>query len=304
MPRNKRFEGDMTAIGSVRTPPFACLPDSHALFNNRHKRFELLRRTSPVADYIGFLSMLAKAQHETVQRFASLLPGAPISKNAGLYGVPPLDRLTIAGLPVFQDMTDDFFARVKQAELNKPSEYALADIKADRAKRTACVENLVNGFVVAEDMAQHVFIMAALQVLMTLAAGSLEEKALKPLEKNLCPACGGTHSATIIVGWNEAEGTRFCSCLYCGTMWHYVRIKCTFCEATGGIEYREIEGGPGSILAETCKHCGKYCKQVDHQKDISMDVFADDIGSIALDLLMRDNGLFSRGAFNSFMVGY
>jgi len=83
-----------------------------------------------------------------------------------------------------------------------------------------------------------------------------------------------------------------------------VRIKCTFCEATGGTEYREIEGGPGSILAETCKSCGHYCKLIDQQKNISMDVFADDIGSIALDALMQDAGTYSRGAFNPFMMGY
>jgi len=304
MPRNKKFEGDVTEIGTVRAPPFCRLPDIHTLFDRRHKRFELLKLTSPMAGYISFLSTLAKAQHETAQNFSACSFNDSIRESMALSCTLLPDHLKLAGLPVFQDIMDDFFSRVEGAELNKPSGYALADVKADKSKRVACAANLVNGFIAVKDMAQHIFVMAPLQVLITLATRSLDVKVLKPLEKNLCPACGGTHSASMIVGWNEAEGTRFCSCLYCGTIWHYVRIKCTFCESTGGIEYREIEGGPGSILVETCKNCGKYCKQINHQKDMSMDIFADDIGSIALDLLMRNNGIFSRGAFNPFMAGY
>ena len=32
MPRNKKFEGDMTEVGHMRTPPFVRLPDINTLF--------------------------------------------------------------------------------------------------------------------------------------------------------------------------------------------------------------------------------------------------------------------------------
>lgn len=294
----------MTAIGSVRTPPFARLPDACALFGGRHRRFELLQPTSPVADYIGFLAMIAKAQQKTAQKFsAGLFEDA--ADNAPLAGsAPPLDRLALAALPVFQSIATDFLAQMERAPLNRPTGQALSDIKGRLPGLRALAANLVHGAVPAQQLALHVLALAALQILLALAAQRLDANRLKPQERNLCPACGGTHSGAMIAGWSEAEGARFCSCLYCGTLWHYVRIKCTFCGATGGIEYREIDGGPGSILAETCQSCGRYCKQMDHQKDMAMNVFADDIGSIGLDLLVRDSGAFSRGAFNPFMTGY
>ena len=39
-----------------------------------------------------------------------------------------------------------------------------------------------------------------------------------------------------------------------------MRIKCALCGSTKGIAYQELEGGPGTIKAETCDACRTYVK--------------------------------------------
>jgi FdhE protein len=107
----------------------------------------------------------------------------------------------------------------------------------------------------------------------------------------------------MVVGWQGAHGTRYCGCGLCGTLWNYVRIKCTLCASTKGISYQEIEGGPGTVKAETCDSCRGYLKVLQQHKDPAVDIIADDVASLALDLLVREAG-FRRGGVNPFLLGY
>ena len=100
----------------------------------------------------------------------------------------------------------------------------------------------------------------------------------------------------------EAEGTRYCSCSLCGTLWNIVRVKCVLCSSGKGIGYQEIEGGAGTIKAECCDNCRGYVKIFHQQKDAALDPVADDIASLGLDLLLR-NGRYRRGSFNPFLLG-
>jgi FdhE protein len=108
---------------------------------------------------------------------------------------------------------------------------------------------------------------------------------------------------SLVVGWEGAHGTRFCACALCGTLWNYVRIKCTLCGTTKGIAYQGIEGDAGTIKAETCESCRGYVKILHQHKDPALDPIADDVATLALDLLLRDAGL-RRGAVNPFLLGY
>lgn len=302
MPRNKKFEGDMTQIGTQRQPPFAHLPQ--ALFEGRAARFARLAPTSPVKEYMEFLGAITTAQAQTSNRFQEADFAAALNLDGKAVSMPPvnLDRLIKA--PVFEEIAQEFFTQLDAVPMPQSAKDALAVIRNNKEMRETAAHNLLRQTVPASELAQHIFMLAALQVAAALAASKVDEKTLKPQQGNLCPACGGTHFASMIVGWPNAEGTRFCSCLYCGTLWNVVRVKCTFCDATGGIEYREIEGGPGTITAECCETCGRYCKQMNGQKDMGFDVFADDIGSLALDLLLQEGGQYQRGAFNPFMSGF
>ena len=57
------------------------------------------------------------------------------------------------------------------------------------------------------------------------------------------------------------------------------------------------------MKAETCDSCRGYVKILNQQKEPDVDPIADDVASLALDLLVREAG-FSRGAVNPFLTGY
>jgi FdhE protein len=118
-----------------------------------------------------------------------------------------------------------------------------------------------------------------------------------------CPACGGPPVSSLIVGWPNAHGSRFCSCALCGTLWNYVRARCTACGSTEKVSYREVEGGNGNIKAEVCESCRSYVKVLYQHKDPALDAVADDIASLGLDLLVRGEE-YRRAGFNPFLLGY
>ena len=154
-----------------------------------------------------------------------------------------------------------------------------------------------------EALAEHVYVAAALQVHFARLAARLDPARLVPVGDGACPACGGPPATSLLVGWPGSHGARFCACWLCGTMWNYVRIKCVLCGSTEGVAYKEVEGGPGTVKAETCEKCRGYVKILNQQKEPEVDPVADDVASLALDLLVREAG-FSRGAVNPFLIGY
>jgi FdhE protein len=152
-------------------------------------------------------------------------------------------------------------------------------------------------------LADHLFVAAPLQVHFARQAARLDGKRLVPVGDGACPACGGPPVSSLVVGWRGAHSTRFCACSLCGTMWNYVRIKCTLCGSTEAVGYRQIEGGSDEVRAECCDKCHGYVKIMQQLKNPGLDPVADDVASLALDLLVREQG-YHRGAFNPFLLGY
>jgi FdhE protein len=104
----------------------------------------------------------------------------------------------------------------------------------------------------------------------------------------------------------DTSGTRYLHCALCQTEWHMVRIKCTHCESTKGITYQELESASGealaatmapkgSVRAECCDECGHYLKIVSMDKDPHVDPVADDLATVALDLLVSEAGKVRHG---------
>jgi FdhE protein len=126
---------------------------------------------------------------------------------------------------------------------------------------------------------------------------------LKPLGDGVCPACGGAPVASAILGSQGAHGTRFCTCSLCATQWHVVRIKCVLCESTEGIAYQALDCGPQPVQAETCEKCRGYVKILHQHKDPELEPFADDVATLGLDILLREDG-YRRAGVNPFLLGY
>jgi FdhE protein len=174
---------------------------------------------------------------------------------------------------------------------------------ADGGTREIMTQAVLAYAIPAEALAEHGYVAAALQVHFARTAARLDARLLVPVGDGLCPVCGGPPAASMVVGWHGAHGSRYCGCALCGTLWNYVRIKCTLCASTKGIAYQEVEGGPGSVKAETCRNCHCYVKILQQHVDPGVDIVADDVATLDLDLLMRDTG-FRRGGMNPFLLGY
>jgi FdhE protein len=218
--------------------------------------------------------------------------------------MPPLDRNRFASDRVFDAALGRLLQLADGIDMPDTARSALARVTdADAGTRNAMVRAVLTNEIPVEAFAEHVFVAAALQVHYARLASRLAAKRLVPVGDGACPVCGGAPVSSMVVGWQGAHNSRFCVCSLCATQWHYVRIKCTLCSSTKGIAYREIEGGDGTIWAETCESCRGYVKILHQHKNVALDPVADDVASLGLDLLLRE-GEYRRGSVNPYLLGY
>ena len=296
-------------IGEVSAPPFVRLPDPARLFGDRSARFAALASAGELGPYLAFLGGLAEAQHALAQHLPPPeWPAADAVDRACQYGMPPLDRsryvfdaAALAGLAALPGLLH---------ALAMPASAREALRRVDRAtvaEQQAMVRNLLDDAIPSDAFAEHGFAAAALQVDFARRAARLDAARLVPADKveaeGACPVCGAPPVASLLVDWPGAHGSRFCACWLCASLWHVVRIKCTLCGSTKGIAYHGVAGDAGTVKAETCEACGGYVKILHQETDPALDPMADDVASLGLDLLLREEG-FRRGAFNPFLVGY
>ena len=281
MTRKTVISPDPTAIGEVSTPPFAVLPDPSRLFGVRAVRFRALAEANELAPYLWFLAGLADAQHAIIKELPKLLrPDAEVIARAREFQMPPLDRGDIKGDPsAHRDIRPAFGSVEIDRAAKAGGRSACASSAAKNcAERETMALSVLSAVLPQETLAEHIYVAAGLQVHFARLAGGLEAARLVPVGDGLCPACGGAPSCSMVVGWLGAHGARFCHCFLCGTLWNIVRIKCVLCGSTEGIGYQEIDGGPGTVKAETCDKCHGWVKILQQHKDPAIEPIADDVG--------------------------
>ncbi|MDE2228599.1 MAG: formate dehydrogenase accessory protein FdhE [Alphaproteobacteria bacterium] len=292
-------------IGEFAEPDFVRLPEPVALFRARADRLRALSATHTLAPYLVFLAELAAIQERIAASLPSPKPLSPEELEAAVADTrAPLDRLLFVPDEFALAVSDKLLAALADVAIPEAAVQAVGRLKAaDAATRQAALQHTLRTLPVAEVLAEHALLSAALQVVFAAAAATLPPQRLQPVADGVCPVCGSPPLASLLAGWQGARGTRYCACGLCGTFWNYVRIKCTLCGSTKGIAYHGIEGDAGTIKAESCESCRRYVKILYQQKDPALEPMADDIGSLGLDLLMREAG-FARGAVNPFLLGY
>jgi FdhE protein len=176
-------------------------------------------------------------------------------------------------------------------------------IAADEAERRTMIANVLADSLPAEEIAEHVYVAAAMQVHFARLAAMLPAEKLTPVSDGACPACGGPPVASSVVGWSGSQSTRFVTCGACATRWHVVRIKCVACSSTKGIHYAHVEGTADTLKAECCDICKTYLKILYAITDPDLDPVADDVASAGLDMLVKEQG-FRRSGFNVFLAGF
>lgn len=299
------LQPDPTAIGDVSTPPFAVLPDPVTLFGIRAQRLKTYAAVSPLKPYLDFVAGLVEAQGAIVPALPPVeLPDAAAIGRAASFEMPPLDRSGFKLDDTLETTLEAMFDASARVAMPAEAADALTRVRrADGAERAQMVRDVLAHDIPIETLAEHVYVAAALQVHFARLAAGLDAGKLVPVGDGVCPACGGPPVASLIVEWRNAHGNRFCVCSLCSTLWNYVRIRCCSCGSTKGIGYQEVEGSPGTVKAETCDECRTYVKVMYQNKDVTMEAVADDIGTLALDMMMRE-GPYRRAAFNPFLLGY
>lgn len=296
---------DPVPIGEIAEPPFTRLPDPMTLFATRAERFRALADGHPLSAYLNFLAALSEVQHRLQEGLADPeMPPEDAIARARDFGMPPLDRGRFTGDAAFDATFERLLSLAGGIDMPEAARFALDRIKAASVTaRDVMVRAVLADSIPVEELAGHLFVAAALQVHFARQAARLDGKRLVPVGDGACPACGGPPVSSLVVGWRGAHSTRFCACSLCGTMWNYVRIKCTLCGSTEAVGYRQIEGGSDEVRAECCDKCHGYVKIMQQLKNPALDPVADDVASLALDLLVREQG-YHRGAFNPFLLGY
>jgi FdhE protein len=268
-------------------------------------RLRTLAEDNQLGPYLRFLSALSDCQH----RVQAGLPEPQLADGDARarsreHGMPPLGRSHGHFDAVLSATLDHLLALAAEIDMRSPARVALTRVHgADDETRGSMVRAVLADSIPADALADHAYVAAALQVHFARQAARLDRALLRPAGDAVCPSCGAPPVASAIVGWNGVHGARFCACWLCSTLWHVVRIKCVFCGSTGGIGYQHIDGGTGTVKAETCDNCRAYLKVMHQHKDPPLEPVADDIATLALDLLVRETG-YRRGAVNPFLSGY
>lgn len=297
---------DPSMIGRIVRPPFAILPDPAGMFSARAARFAELAEGHQLAPYLRFLSGIAAAQAELA---AALPPAAPLPpeqvERARTGSMPPLDRKLLETSPELRDTIGRFLDAATSVHMPPQAAEGLEALRrATPEALDGMIGNVLADSIPFDALPAHLFLSAAVQVHAARLAATLEAGRLVPVETGLCPVCGGPPAGSVVSGRMGTENYRYACCAFCGTQWNEVRIKCLACGTTKGVGYKSAEGEEDAVIkAETCDTCRSWMKILYQNKNPSLECVADDVGSLALDLLMQSTE-YRRAGFDPFLIGY
>src|SRR5579864_1433069 len=280
------------------------LPERAGPFAARARRLRQLAGAGAIGqsigDYLQLMAAVADAQEGTLTTLDPRLPDVAELARSRTHRMPPIEARSWPREPAWRALAAQLAERVAAA----------ADIPESARKELAQVRNLPPEWLEAQadallsdrrgeiELAVAPFVMAALQTYWVGLASRLSEEVVPALEvPGVCPACGTLPVASVVRVDRRSQGYRYLHCALCATEWHLVRVTCSHFQGTEGIAQHSIEGGPEAIRAESCDQCHTYRKILYQENDVSVEPVADDLASLALDLLMGEEG-YHRGSSN------
>ena len=108
--------------------------------------------------------------------------------------------------------------------------------------------------------------------------------------------------ASIVHAGGTTDRLRYLHCSLCNSQWNVPRATCTHCGSDSALALLEVEGGKGAVRAEACDACKTYLKIIYRQKSPTADPIADDLATLALDLLVDEAG-YARSGKNLLLIG-
>jgi FdhE protein len=225
-----------------------------------------------------------------------MLPPPEKLEQARAHGVPPLNVQEHARERAWCDVLRMMLRRLAAQTEGVVRDTAVCLENERDELYEAQASKLLAGITFGLDLARAPLIAAALQVYWVHMVSTLGPQAFGRNDApTVCPCCGSRPVASIVRMGTQESGLRFLHCSLCAAEWHMARIQCTSCESTKGIEYHVIQDGPKAWQAETCGECGTYLKIFHMEHDAQVEPCADDLASLALDLLVADTGKLRSG---------
>jgi FdhE protein len=286
-----------------RSVPRLALPARESVFSSRAERLRQLAAKDSLGGYLRLAGAIADAQAAAI----SGLP-EPTHSPAHLAAArearrPPLAAGEIGRGPEWRAVLGSIAASVAKQPGFPPAVAAVCErlTTAPADELEAFADRVLAADGRDPDPAAAPFVIAALQVCWTALAAGLapDDVAITP-QLSSCPVCETLPVASVVRSQAPRAGYRYLQCGLCASEWHRVRVECTQCGATKGIAYHSIDGGSAAVRAETCDTCRAYRKIFYQEHDASVEPLADDLASVALDLLLAEEG-FHRASINPFL---
>ncbi|QWE97702.1 formate dehydrogenase accessory protein FdhE [Cupriavidus sp. EM10] len=273
---------DHIAIARVR------LPERAEVFSARAQRLRQLAPGNPIGPYLLLMATVADAQHAVAQSL-DIPPLSPETLDRAGEHCMPLLPAQDAGAPLPRPRCSTGWPQPPRTG------GAAGHLARDAGRRAGRRHPGLAGTAPFQRYPhRHHYrplLMAALQLDRTVLASQLREQDMPMLDVHtVCPVCGTPPVASIVRIGGRYQGLRYLHCGLCATEWHMVRVKCSHCETTEGISYYAVEGQGEALKAECCDQCHHYRKIAYMEKDPMVEPLADDLGSLALDVMMGEAG--------------
>lgn len=296
--------------------PFFRWAEASTLFAERQMRLtQLQARGHALGDFLQLVAAIAKAQQRLLIAGGSVaLPDRAAIAAARASGLPPLSPERLPRTPWWRDvlraLLDDVLPGAPEAI--QTSLKGLRDEDDEQLERRA--DAVLKDHIDAVDLAAAPFVGAALQVywahathrLQLMQASDSGYEVTRTADLSRCPACGSCPVASITRTINSTPGHRYLHCSLCAGEWHRVRTDCTHCSSSRSLAYQSLDHALAdsgdvaaddaarstltAIQAETCDDCNHYLKIMHTDRDPLIEVGADDLTSITLDLLVAETG--------------
>ena len=281
--------------------PLLVLAHAGQIFKDRAARLDYLSSLNGQSAWLKFCSQLAQAQSECLSSVQSTIVSEDLIQKSFTHNIPPL---SITSWIPGSDLDIAFGAlclALDNQDLPAPVLEILGRLRIlNTAQLVQQARDLIdaNEAKVAPEFAP--FIGAALQVMWTKNTEQLKPfLTLHKGESALCPVCG-SHPVASVVRTGDVDGHRYLVCSLCATEWYGPRARCTNCDSPKEVslfgETRE-----SFVQGECCDDCHGYLKIMVQSKEPTMEVMADDLASLKLDLALAAEG-FQRTGRNLFFV--
>lgn len=279
------------------------LPETRSLFADRADRFAALATDHSLGDWLAFLGRLSRAQHDALQALPDLpLPDAATLEQAQQHRMPPLNASVLRPPAAWRTIVRRFAGELGPEAPPAARQALDALAVSGDATLDTLADTLLSGDPQATDAALLPFVGAALQVVFTALASRLTAGRLQALDAHgVCPCCGSLPVASVVRLGAAINNLRYLHCSLCNTEWNAPRAVCTTCGTDKDVALHQLEGASGSVRAETCDACKSYLKIAYQEKDPHVDPVADDLATLALDLLVDETG-YQRAGPNLLLI--